>query len=118
MASVHDLHPEHAAQAAPSTPAGQIIAALEGMAKSLITQQLKSMFDSADDVLFEMADKSKQGDEKQRFLATMRTVRLERPRILDAFQKALHDALLRKDETATPAEVDLDDLEKWTLQES
>src|SRR5437868_3560120 len=98
MAPVQDLHPEHAAQTAPSTPAGQIIAALESMATGLITEQLKSMLDSADDVLFEMADKSRQGEEKQRFLMTMRTVRLERPRILDAFKKALHEALLRKDE--------------------
>ena len=111
-ATVRALYPGQAAQAAPTAPAGQVITALEQMASSLITEQLRSMFASADDVLFEMADKSKQGDEKQRFLATMRTVRLERPRILDAFQKALHDALLRKDETATPAEVDLDDLEK------
>jgi hypothetical protein len=119
MASkVETLHPEHAAKVAPDAPAGQLIAALEGMASSLITEQLRQMFENADDVLFEMADKARQGSEKQTFLDTMRTIRVERPRIIKAFNDALHEALSRRDVTATPSEVDLDDLEKWTLQES
>jgi hypothetical protein len=117
-ATVEALHPGQAAAATPPAPAGQVLSALEQMASSLIGEQLGAMFDSADDVLFEMAEKARKGDEKQNFLSTMRTVRLERPRILDAFQRALRDALRRTDATATPAEVDLDDLEKWTLQES
>ena len=118
MSQVQALHPEHAAKVAARAPAGQVITALEQMASGLITEQLRSMFESADDVLFEMADKARKGNEKDTFLNTMRTVRVERPRILKAFQDALHDALRRSDVTATPAEVDLDDLEKWTLQES
>ena len=118
MSNVQPLHPEHAAQTAPHAPAGQIITALEQMASGLITEQLRNMFENADDVLFEMADKAPKGDAKQTFLNTMRTVRVERPRMLKAFQEALREALRRSDTTATPAEVDLDDLEKWTLQES
>lgn len=118
VATVSRLHPEHAAEAAPTAPAGQVITALEQMASNLISEQLRSMFDSADDVLFEMADKAAKGGQKDTFLSTMRTVRLERPRILKAFQQALHEALQRRDTSAAPAEVDLDDLEKWTLQES
>jgi hypothetical protein len=117
-ATVQPLHPQHAAKIAPGAPAGQLMTALEQMASNLISEQLRTMFESADDVLFEMADKARQGDEKQTFLSTMRTVRIERPRILKAFQNALHEALGRRDTTAAPAEVDIDDLEKWTLQES
>jgi hypothetical protein len=118
MSKIHELHPEHGAKLAPEAPAGQLMTALEQMASTLITAQLGNMFENADDVLFEMADKARIGTEKQTFLDTMRTVRLERPRIIKAFKEALHDALSRREADARSAEVDLDDLEKWTLQES
>lgn len=117
-ATVQPLHPEHAERLAPAAPAGQVLTALESLASTLITEHLQSLFQSADDVLFEMANKAPYGNEKQSYLSTMRTVRLERPRILKAFQDALHQALKNPDAAAAPAEVDLDDFEKWTLQES
>jgi hypothetical protein len=118
-ASIHTLQRD-ASASVPESPAAQMINALEHMASGLITQQLEVMFTNADDVLFEMANKTRSGNDQTVFLETMRTVRRERPRILRAFKTALHEALGRKDDAATAGgePVNLDDLESWTLQES
>ncbi|HUS24923.1 MAG TPA: DUF1631 family protein [Candidatus Binatia bacterium] len=117
-ATVHPLHPEHAARSAPDSPAGRLLRGLEEMARATIGEQLRVMFESADDLLFEMADKTKNGNEQRLFLDTMRIVRLERPRILKAFQDSLHRAFLRSDMESHASQVNLDDLESWSLQES
>jgi hypothetical protein len=116
-ASLHTLHPEQAAQAAPGAPAGQILQALEQMASTIMVEQLGAMFESADTLLFEMAEKAGKSGQ-QSFIDAMRIVRVQRPRMVKAFQDALHAALRRKDDESAVPEVDLDDLDSWSLQDS
>ena len=116
-ATLHTLHPEQAAQAAPGTPAGQVLQALEQMASSIMVEQLGSMFESADTLLFEMAEKAGKSGQ-QSFMDAMRIVRVQRPRMVKAFQAALHAALRRKDDESSVPDVDLDNLDSWSLQDS
>ncbi len=95
-----------------------MLRALEEMASTLISEQLQSMFESADDLLFEMSGKTKNSKEQSLFLETMRIVRMERPRMLKAFQESLHRAFTRSDLEAFGSGADLDNLESWTMQES
>lgn len=116
-ATLHTLHPGQSAQAAPDAPAGQILMALEQMASSIMVEQLGAMFESADTLLFEMAEKAgKTG--QQSFMDAMRIVRVQRPRMVKAFQAALHAALRRKDDESSVPNVDLDNLDSWSLQDS
>jgi hypothetical protein len=117
-ATLHPLHPELTARTGSDTPASQIMHSLEQMALGVINEQLRVMFEGADDLLFEMADKTRKGPEQQLFLDTMRIVRMERPRILKSFQNALHDAFGRNDSAPAATAVNLDDLEHWSLQDS
>jgi hypothetical protein len=116
-ATLHTLHPQHAAQMAPGAPAGQILQALEQMASSVMVEQLGVMFEGADTLLFEMAEKAgKTG--QQSFMDAMRIVRVQRPRMVKAFQEALHAALRRSDDESAVPGVDMDDLDSWSLQDS
>src|SRR5689334_18683992 len=110
-ATLHQLHPEQAAKIAPDAPAGKILLALEQMASGLMTEQLRVMFEGADDLLFEMAEKVRKGPEQQAFLDAMRIVRVQRPRMVKAFQEALHAALVAGDDPAANTDVDLDNLD-------
>ena len=57
--------------------------------KSITTQHLKrimqNMFDNADDALFKIAEKADNNEEKNRYLDSMRIVRLQRESIEDSF---------------------------------
>lgn len=117
-AVVHTLHPEQAAKTAPDAPAGKILMALEQMAAGVMTEQLRVMFEGADNLLFEMADKAGKGAQQQAFIDAMRIVRVQRPRMVKAFQDALHAALQRRDGEAASPDVDLDDLDSWSLQDA
>lgn len=116
-ASLHTLHPQQAAQLVPDAPAGQILQALEQMASSIMVEQLGAMFESADTLLFEMAEKAGKSGQ-QSFMDAMRIVRVQRPRMVKAFEAALHAALRRKDDESSVPNVDLDDLDSWSLQDS
>jgi hypothetical protein len=116
-ATLHTLHPGQAAQCAPDAPAGQILQALEQMASSIMVEQLGVMFENADTLLFEMAEKAGKSGQ-QSFMDAMRIVRVQRPRMVKAFQDALHAALRRKDDESSVPNVDLDDLDSWSLQDS
>ncbi len=111
-------HPEHAAKIAPDAASAKILLALEKMASSLMTEQLRVMFEGADNLLFEMAEKTRYGPEQQTYMDAMRIVRVQRPRMVKAFQEALHNALQRADRESAVSEVDLDDLDSWSLQDS
>ncbi len=59
--------------------------------KSISEQHLKrimqSMFDNADDALFKIAEKADSNDDKNRYMDSMRIVRLQRESIEDSFYK-------------------------------
>src|ERR1044071_6238744 len=83
------------APAAPNAPSNPIIAALHEMAASVLSEQLREMFEKADDILFDSAEKARNGAEQQLYYDTMRTVRIQRAKIMTSFRASLHEALLR-----------------------
>lgn len=106
---------------APSSDAGNpIVSALHQMAVSVLGEQLRQMFEKADDILFDSAEKARGGDEQRLYLDTMRIVRVQRSKIIDAFQQSLTDALSRiaEPETTDKTNVaDIDDITQWSLQD-
>jgi len=72
-----------------------IVAALHEMAASVLSEQLREMFEKADDILFDSAEKARNGSEQQLYYDTMRTVRIQRAKIMTSFRTALHEALLK-----------------------
>src|SRR5581483_4943949 len=59
-----------------------IVAALHEMAASVLSEQLREMFEKADDILFDSAEKARNGSEQQLYYDTMRTVRIQRAKIM------------------------------------
>src|SRR5882724_12041668 len=101
---------------APTSHSNPIVAALHDMASTVLGEQLREMFEKADDVLFDSAEKARNGSEQQLYIDTMRTVRMQRSRILEAFRTSLRDALNRigADEIK-PGETE--DVSKWSLMD-
>ncbi|HEX4894884.1 MAG TPA: DUF1631 family protein [Solimonas sp.] len=100
-------------------PSNPIVSALHQMAASLLGEQLRQMFEKADDILFDSAEKARVGDEQRLYLDTMRIIRVQRSRILKAFEEALQHALgqIPTDGSGSSAGADLDDMSKWSLQD-
>jgi hypothetical protein len=87
----------------PQAHPNPIVAALHEMAASVLSEQLREMFEKADDILFDSAEKARNGSEQQLYYDTMRTVRIQRAKIMSSFRAALHEALLKistEEETA------------------
>ncbi|MES0874418.1 DUF1631 family protein [Sinimarinibacterium thermocellulolyticum] len=110
-------------EAAPRKAAGAtgkvsnpIVSALYEMAVSVLGEQLREMFDKADDILFDSAEKARAGDEQRLYLDTMRIVRVQRAKIISAFQESLRAALsgIGQDEEDRSH---LDDMSQWSLQD-
>ncbi len=96
-----------------------IVAALYQMAVSVLGEQLREMFEKADDILFDSAEKARGGDEQRLYLDTMRIVRVQRTKIIEAFQESLTKALSKIDASAESDDIpaDLDDVSQWSLQD-
>jgi hypothetical protein len=88
------------ATGAANSHSNPIVSALHEMAASVLTEQLREMFEKADDILFDSAEKARNGSEQQLYYDTMRTVRIQRAKIMTSFRASLHEALLQisKDE--------------------
>jgi len=79
---------------------------------------MQSMFDHADDALFKIAEKAESGDEKNRYMDSMRIVRLERESIEQAFYKRISssfdaymdDSFVPSDKAAASTDIDYDSL--------
>ncbi|MGB0218253.1 MAG: DUF1631 family protein [Sinimarinibacterium flocculans] len=102
----------------PSERSNPIVSALYEMAVSVLGDQLREMFDKADDILFDSAEKARAGDEQRLYLDTMRIVRVQRAKIINAFQGSLREALAgigNDDEAGTRNH--LDDMSQWSLQD-
>ncbi|MFP5304387.1 MAG: DUF1631 family protein, partial [Gammaproteobacteria bacterium] len=116
--SLSELLLESADGGARTPAADLVVAALHELTLRLLGQYLGEMFDAADDILFGSVEKAKDGAEQRLYLDSMRTVRVQRGRIIPAFQDALGRALSRVDEE--PAEVSttaLDDMSHWSLED-
>lgn len=95
-----------------------IISALHGMAVSVLSEQLREMFEKADDILFDSAEKARGGDEQRLYLDTMRIVRVQRAKIIKAFQDALHSALSEfEPDEERKTSGNLEDISEWSLQD-
>jgi len=72
-------------QPAAPVPSNPLVAELREVALSVLDELVRRMFDSADDVLFEMGEKSSTDDERRRYFDTMRVLRLDRGKVGVAF---------------------------------
>src|SRR5882757_399288 len=72
-------------QTAAPVPSHPLVAELREVALSVLDELVRRMFDSADDVLFEMGEKSSTDDERRRYFDTMRVLRLDRGKVGIAF---------------------------------
>lgn len=113
-------------RAATSAPGAQsenrnpIVNALHEMAVTVLGEQLRTMFEKADDILFDSAEKAQSSDEQRLYLDTMRIVRVQRATIIKAFQDSLENALsqMHSDgDRPTVSEGDLTDISQWSLQD-
>jgi len=72
-------------QAAAPVPSHPLVAELREVALAVLDELVRRMFDSADDVLFEMGEKSSTDEERRRYFDTMRVLRLDRGKVGVAF---------------------------------
>jgi hypothetical protein len=76
---------------------------LRRVTMAILTTRLTTMFDGADDLLFEFAERAANNGEQRLYFDTMRTVRLGRPEMLQRFAESLargFEAQLASDPTA------------------
>ncbi len=72
-------------QTAVPVPSHPIVLELRDAALGVLDELVRRMFDSADDSLFEMGEKSANDDERRRYFDTMRVLRLDRGKVGVAF---------------------------------
>ena len=72
-------------QTAAPVPSHPLVAELREAALAVLNELVRRMFDNADDVLFEMGEKSSTDDERRRYFDTMRVLRLDRGKVGIAF---------------------------------
>ncbi|MFA5937859.1 MAG: DUF1631 family protein [Sinimarinibacterium sp.] len=94
-----------------------IVVALNQMMVSVLGEQVREMFDRADDVLFDSAEKAQAAEEQRLFMDTMRTLRLQRARIIEHFSHSLEDALSRIENIGEDGHADIGDISQWSLQD-
>src|ERR1700757_244189 len=68
-----------------SAPAPPLVIELREAALGVLDEMVRRMFDSADDSLFEMGEKSANDEERRRYFDTMRVLRLDRGKVGSAF---------------------------------
>ncbi len=119
-ATLHSANSDSAdTGASPKPAANPIVTALHQMAVSVLGEKLREMFDKADDILFDSAEKARAGDEQRLYMDTMRIVRVQRSKIIKAFEDALQQALegIGEGSAADPDLSKLDDMSQWSLQD-
>ena len=88
-ATVHPLFSgspqDRGERTAAPVPAHPLVAELREAALGVLDELVRRMFDSADDVLFEMGEKSSSDEERRRYFDTMRVLRLDRGKVGIAF---------------------------------
>lgn len=104
-------------QDAAPAPRNPIVVALNQMMVSVLGEQVREMFDRADDILFDSAEKAQAAEEQRLFMDTMRTLRLQRARIIEHFGHTLEDALSGVDGAPVEERADVDDISQWSLQD-
>ena len=95
-----------------------LVRALEQFMSTIIGDQLTAMLDSADEILFEMAEKAGNGNEQRLYFDALRVIRIERARLLRTFQDNLQQAFAAGRNERSAAGIDLDDMDNWSIQGS
>ncbi|MDP9140793.1 MAG: DUF1631 domain-containing protein [Pseudomonadota bacterium] len=118
-ATLHNANSDSAGiGASPKAAVNPIVTALHQMAVSVLGEKLREMFDKADDILFDSAEKARAGDEQRLYMDTMRIVRVQRSKIIKAFEDALKHSLEGiKAGAVDPDLSKLDDMSQWSLQD-
>jgi hypothetical protein len=93
-----------------------MVRALEQFITNVVGEQVTSMLDSADDILFEMANKAQDNNEQRLYLDTLRVIRHDKSRLLRAFQDNLKQSFADRRLQRSAANVDLDDIDSWSLR--
>lgn len=94
-----------------------VLTALLQMAVNVLDAQLREMFDRADDILFDFAGKASTTDEQRLYMDTMRTVRLQRAKIVELFQGSIEKAFSQADEAGSaPDAAPADDMSQWSVE--
>src|SRR3546814_939642 len=89
------VHLKAAPEQKPSSPAGRLPVALISVrdkAAQQLRQALQSLFDNADDSLFEIADRASSNVEQNAFFEAMRDLRMKRRNIERGFLQQLFEA--------------------------
>jgi hypothetical protein len=100
----------------PSQQSENMVRALEQFITSVIGEQVTSMLDGADDILFEMANKAQDNNEQRLYLDTLRVIRHDKARLLRAFQDNLKQSFADGRLQRSAVNVDLDDIDSWSLR--
>lgn len=108
---------EASARATPGKPES-LVRALEQYMSSVVSDQLTAMLDSADEILFEMAEKAGNGADQRLYFDALRVIRIERARMLRSFQDNLQHAFADSRTERAAAGIDLDDVDSWSVQGS
>jgi hypothetical protein len=94
-------------------PSHPVALELKNVALKVLDELLLRMFESADDYLFEMGEKSPNDNERRRYFDTMRVLRLDRAKVTQAFGDDLQRGFApppRRIAAAPAQEFDLDSL--------
>ena len=106
-----------AGAATPPVPQSEsMVRSLEQFITTVISEQVTSMLDGADEILFEMANKATDNNEQRLYLDTLRVIRHEKPRLLRTFQDNLKQSFAEGRMDRAASNVDLDDLDSWSLR--
>ena len=115
IAKVHVLFPGQTA-APGEAPAAELAhpfaIELRNAVLGALDELLRRMFDSADDFLFEMGEKSGNDSERRRYFDTMRVLRLDRSKVARGFAEGVASGFLPTGSGSAPVsrEFDLDSL--------
>ncbi|MDA1074363.1 MAG: DUF1631 domain-containing protein [Proteobacteria bacterium] len=72
-------------------PVPRLLIALRDSARGQLASLVQVLFNSADDALFEMAERSNDSADRDQFFGVMRTIRLHRQQIVDEFLEAFEE---------------------------
>ncbi|HKY91612.1 MAG TPA: DUF1631 family protein [Nevskiaceae bacterium] len=116
-ATVHRLFPtaKDDKGATPAAPSNPLIDSLRIASTPILLQQLRSMFEGADDALFEMSERARNEADRKTYFDTMRMLRLEQRRISGALEREFGRNLHAASATATDP-IDGIDLDRLSIQ--
>jgi hypothetical protein len=112
-ATVYPLFPTAASEQ--TVAVHPLVAELSAKALQILDEQLRQMFDSADDMLFELSERAPNDADRRNYFDTMRVVRLDRARIAKTFSQRV-EAGFRPETRSRPILDEAFDLDSLSIQ--